>query len=232
MKVLRSQTTRNAYQIQLDDDEFMVVELNNLFHPDDKVPPLKKGDKREHNVSPWRSSQAKAYFEERLQDADDRIHHQTDEDIYETSMFKNGEPVVKAKYSIVDFKKNFQRLKEKSSWKKAVSMEDNLAFEGEIKLYPRPERDFHGNPYYAGSVIRSRLIADVKSGVAGKERLPMDILGSREEYQPFQGVPKTFRNYLYRERRKETEHVGWQVRRNKKGYKQHEQDHDIATNKS
>jgi hypothetical protein len=52
-------------------------------------------------------------------------------------------------------------LKEKSDRFKAAASEDNEAFQAEKKLYRRPQLDFHGNPYCAGSKIRYRLIADV-----------------------------------------------------------------------
>jgi len=135
--------------------------------------------------------------------------------------------VVKTKYTIANFKANFKRLKATVLQNKAVATQGDAALELEKKLYPRPATNFQGNPY-AGSTIRSKLISDVNSGAAAATKKPMEIIASREEYSPYQGASKTFRNHLYRERRKEIEQAGWQIRRNKQGYKQHEKEHSEA----
>ena len=242
IQIPTSQSEGGLYKIQLNNEDqdnttddhqdvsVIVAEVGNIYHPDDKVPSLKKQDKRTQDVSPWRTSRAKKYCMERLLDDDDSIHNKCDEEVYNTSFYDDGEPVIKTKYLLSDFKKNYKKLKEKSTGQAAAAAEDEAALKGDSKLYPRPERDFHGNPYYAQSTIRAKLIADVKSGAAGRDKKPMDILASRHEYQPLQHAPTTFRNYLYREIRKESESTGWQIRRNKMGYKQHEQDHSEARN--
>ena len=172
------------------------------------------------------------YFQERLKEDDDSIHQKTDEDIFQTLTYSNGEPVlVRTKYPFNNFKANFKRLKATIAHNKAAAMHGNAALELEQKLYPRPQLNFHGNPYYGGSTIRSSLISDVKSGAASAVHKPSEIMASRAEYSPYQGNSmrkKTFRNHLYRERRKESEQVGWQLRRNKEGYKQHEKEHGEA----
>ena len=236
MQVPTRQSRGQLYKIQLNKDQdndtedhqdVIVAEVGrNLYHPDDKVPPLKKQDKRtQATISPWRTSRAKKYYIERLLDENDSIHNKSDDDVYNMSFYDNGEPVVNTKYSLSDFKKNYNKLKVKSSGQVAAAAEDEAALKRDSKLYPRPELDFHGNPYYAQSTLRAKLIADVKSGAAGRGKKPRDILASHHEYQPLQNVPKTFRNYRSRELRKESESTGWQIQRNRKGYKQHEQDH-------
>ena len=229
------------YRIKLDtdneeDDEAVVVTvaLGSLFHPEDKVPAMKKTDKRTQEVSPWKTSRAKEFYRKRrLLDDNDSIHGKTEQEIFNTSIYDDGEPVVRTKYTFAKFKVNFKRLKDTNADRKAAATADNAALELEQRLYPPPATDFHGNPYYAGSKIRSSLIGDVKSGVAASSGMkPLEIIASREEYAPFQNASKSFRNYLYRERRKESESAGWQIRRNKQGYRQHEKEHEEATRKS
>jgi len=229
------------YRIKLDTEDeddnveaiVVAVTLESLFHPDDKVPAMKKTDKRTQEVSPWKSSRAKEFFHKHLLDDNDSIHGKTEHQIFNTSIYDDGEPVVRTKYTFTKFKVNFKRLKDSIADRKAAATADGAALELEQRLYPRPATDFHGNPYYAGSKIRSSLIGDVKSGVAASSGMkPLEIIASREEYAPFQNASKSFRNYLYRERQKETESAGWQIRRNKQGYRQHEKEHEEATRKS
>jgi hypothetical protein len=154
------------------------------------------------------------------------------QEIFNTSTYVDGEPVVRTKYALQNFKANFKRLKESMAKNKAAAKQAHTALERERKLYPRPALDFHGNPYYAGSAVRSTLIGDVESGAASAAKKPMEIIASREVYSPYQGdskkKKKTFQNHLYRERRKMAETAGWQLRRNKEGYQQLEKEHREA----
>jgi hypothetical protein len=223
------------YRIKLDKDdenedeeEEIVAEVGNIYDPRDTVPAIKKrGGGGAQAVLPWRTSRAKQYFQDRLRDENDRLHVKSDQEVFQTSFYDDGEPVLMTKYSLQSFMKNFKSLKAAAARSKGLTNADFEAFKREKQLYPRPALDFRGNPYYAGSRIRSSLIEDVKSG-ATKGKKPMEIIASRDEYKPFERDSKAFRNYLYRETRKESESVGWQLRRNKKGYKQHEADQNEA----
>jgi hypothetical protein len=216
-----------------EEEEEIVGQAGSMFHPDDKVPAMNRNDKRmQQDTSPWRNSRAKRFFQDHLLDDEDSIHNKTAEQVFDESIYSNGEPVVKTTYDFANFKANFKRLKATMGRNKATANQGDAALKLEQKLYPRPARDFHGNPYYAGSTIRSHLVSDVRSGDAAADKKPLQIVASREQYSHYQTASKTFRNHLYCERRKEIEQAGWQQRRNKEGYKQHELEHREARENS
>jgi hypothetical protein len=228
------------FRIRLDneqggDEDEIVATAGTVFHSEEEVPTITNSEKRtQKETSPWRISRAKMFFQEHLLDEDDSIHNKTEDQIFHTSMYDNGELVVKTKYPIASFKANFKRLKTKVAHNKAAALHGETALDLEKKLYPRPALNFHGDPYYAGSTIRSNLMGDIKTGAASAAKKPLEIMATREEYYHYQGdskKKKTFRNHLYRERRKEIEKVGWQLRRNKEGYEQHEKEHREAREK-
>lgn len=94
-----------------EEEETVMAEACNIFDPDDRVPSLKKKDKRTRAASPWQTSRAKCYYQKRLLDDNDSIHNKTEEDIFFTSFYDDGEPVVQGKYALLNFKKNFRSMK-------------------------------------------------------------------------------------------------------------------------
>ena len=105
---------------------------------------MSKNDRRtlQQEISPWRTSRAKKYFEQRLLDDDDSIHNKTDEHIFETSVYSDGEPVVKTKNHLNNFKANYKRLKATQTRNKSAAAHGSAALELERKLYPRPALNF------------------------------------------------------------------------------------------
>ena len=67
------------------------------------------------------------FFQERLRDNNDSIHQKTDEEIFQTSTYDNGEPVVRTKYPVSNFKANFKRLKATIAHNKAAAMHGHAA---------------------------------------------------------------------------------------------------------
>ena len=66
-----------------DEDQEIVAQQGFVFHPDDEVPAMSKHDRRtqqQQEISPWRTSRAKNYFEQRLLDEDDDSIHSKSED--------------------------------------------------------------------------------------------------------------------------------------------------------
>lgn len=180
--------------------------------------------------SPWAKSRAKRFCCECLLDENNSIHEKTAEQVFTSLLYPDGEPVLLGKYELKKFKANFKRLKDKKKRDKEISASEELSFQIERRLYPRSPTDYHGNPYYAGSALRSTLIFDVKSGVAATScgKTPSEISQSRPVYSNAKiSNPKWFRNHLYRERRYQNEPGYW--RSNQEGFTEYHREVAMET---
>ena len=111
------------------------------------------------------------------------------------------------------------RLEEKINNENELAKIEMLDFAQDMKRYQKDVTDC-GYPFWHKHPSKMLLRADVKAN-KGAKLVPKVLWKSRKEYQDF--PLSVFRNHVYHEKRRLREKPYWQVKRNKKGLRKHEE---------
>lgn len=162
----------------------------------------------------WKSSTAKDKLQRLLQDETSYVHSGTST----IEAIHGGDPMF-AVYPLKNFKTNFRNLKNTIQSTKSAVRFDQLSLEKEKEMFPRNALTARGYPFWDTHPCRTLLETDLKQGRIDN-MTPFQVWNSNDQYKAF--PLKVFRNNLNRMKRSEKEAVYWQVKRNRKGQKEHE----------
>ena len=197
----------------------------------EKIPTTKA---KKTKTEPWKTSLAKAFVLKLLTDPSRPLKGMSAKEVYDShSIFQQ--------YPFVRFKDNMKSLAKQvkidEEWAK-VEVED---VERDMELVKRNKLTVRGYPFWNTHRANKLLCEDVKSGKSlllngnhdqhnntnfhiaflGKanEMKPKDLWKTRNEYKEF--PLDVFRGHVHQEKRAQREGPYWQVKRNKKGLKKH-----------
>lgn len=168
--------------------------------------------KVESPPSPWAESRAKARCRELLLDPNSYVHGMPASHVYWTDgLFQ--------RHDQNRFVANFNNLKNTIEKERLAIKFDQLSLDKEKAAFPRNPLTNRGNPFWDTHPAKKKLIEELKRG-DHEGKTPNEIhVGI---YKDFPAA--VFRNHFYQERRRLREAVFWQVKRNRKGQKKHEEE--------
>jgi len=167
---------------------------------------------------PWGQSDAKQKLKLLLEDEKSWVYDHFDQSNQAKSIEvirqKDGDFAV---YKKQNFYSNFRTLKSSVDIERTCVQFDRMGFEKEQEKWPITDTLPSGKKRWQGSDAQKLLREDIK--VPGKKNWkPKKLFESRIEYKSWSLVE--FRNFLYEEKKWETQGVYWQAQRNMEMRKQ------------
>lgn len=171
--------------------------------------------------SPWEHGRAKAYLRERFNDRHDPINTMKPEAVW------NLQPALFQRHPKKKFKSRLYSLRKSIQKERSLVDHDENAYSMEEAAFPRPALTERGRLFWDRSEAQRVLRVELESYTmeARDELKPGDLYDdgpNRDEYRKYDR--EIFRNHFYKLRTSLKAGVFWQIKRNRKGRKQHELD--------
>jgi hypothetical protein len=157
---------------------------------------------------PWKNSEAKKTLQKDIIDGFVPSSWSAKE-VYNDA--RGGRKALYAPYDFKNFSTNLRNLRKSISELQGLAIEDGVALERQLLLYPPSNVDPRGYPRWDNSQAKASLEKDVDEILAGtlERKKPAVMHASREEYLLF---PLTvFRNHFYKEISDRNESTYWEL---------------------